>query len=105
MGIDVRQLLTVLPGRKDGDDAPAVQRAGRPRLVSVDAVARRRRQARQRVEALTIRETTGEEPRSRSNYPIPGGLVSSTRYLLERGHRRVEAVEVAGVEPAGAADE
>lgn len=95
MGAEVEQLVTAMPGRKHGENAERAPgeregRTERPRLSVVNAVASRRREVRERVEALTVRETTGEERRSRSDNPIPGGLVSSTRYLLECADRGLE---------------
>lgn len=93
MGNEFDNLVRALPGGKADESGPAEERAKRPRLMAVEAVARRRRQARAWVEALTIRETTGEERRSPSSHPAPGGLVSSTRYLLERADREAEGAE------------
>jgi hypothetical protein len=90
MGANAESLSTTAESSSTIEAMKHELRAANVRLVtsSSSAEARARSEARERVEALTIRESHGETRTSGAdNHLVKGGLVSSTSYILERVFR------------------
>jgi hypothetical protein len=86
MGANAESLSTTAESSSTIEAMKHELRAANVRLVtsSSSAEARARSEARERVEALTIRESHGEtRAGGNDSHLVKGGLVSSSSYILE----------------------